>query len=186
MRVGVDIDGVLADIEAPILVMLRERHGIEIAREDITRWGYVVEEFGISTSEYLGMMDEAWAQGDVPLEEPDLAESLRRIKRSGNVVTIITKRTRPSHPAVVRWLHDRGLWYDALVFVWGESKLNYPIDILVDDHPRIVEQAVRHPNKTVFLRDQPWNRSVERFPINAERISSLRYVAERLEEGESA
>ena len=186
MRVGVDIDGVLADIEAPVLVMLRERYGIELIREDIDRWNYVVEEFDIPAPEYLSMMDEAWAQGDVPLEEPDLSESLRRIKDASNTVTIISKRTRPSHPSVVQWLHDHDLWYDSLVFAWGESKLNYPIDILVDDHTRIVEQAARHPNKTVFLRDQSWNRSVDRFPINAERVNSMRYVAERLEEGSSA
>ena len=37
------------------------------------------------------------------------------------------------------------------------KKLDYPIDILIDDHPDYDDHIHNHPDKILIVRDQPWN-----------------------------
>ena len=184
MRIGIDIDGVLADITAAVLPIVNREIGGNITKRDIENWWYVPQKIGeskggLAEKSFLDMMDEAWMEGNVPLEEPNLVNAVKKLRKKGHEITIITRRTFRSHPFVVRWLHDQGFRYDILTFSGHESKLVHPIDVLLDDAPSIVEQALV-TEKRVYLRDQPWNRKLVQLPWNVTRVKDFADFAEHI------
>ena len=47
----------------------------------------------------------------------------------------------------------------------------------------MAEAGLQHPDKLIFLYDQPWNRDVGNLPSNVVRVSSLMDVAASLQKG---
>ncbi len=182
MRIGIDVDGVLIDNTTPTLELLFKKTGIRLTMADLTHWN-AWEDHGLKTGEILRIMDEAYIQKLVGPAEPNLGQSLSRLRNHGNKVIIITKRTPKSHPAMVEWIHEHRIPYDGLILCCNEdNKLSYPIDCLIDDHPKGPENAVEYPDKKIFLRDQPWNRNIELVP-NVQRVQSIKEVVDLLQKG---
>lgn len=182
MNIGIDVDGVLADIHAATLPLVKKYTGTHIEKPDISHWYYVSEEAGIPNWTFIRIMAEAWQDfKNVPLEETGISDSLSQLMRRGHHVTIVTQRTRETFANVCLWLDMHRIPYDDLVFSSGTlDKLTFPIDVLVDDSPRIMHTARHSPEKKLFLRDQPWNRDVTDVPPNAERVSNLAEAVERI------
>lgn len=185
MRVGLDVDGVMAAIHVPVIERLQEQ-GYAVRTEDWQSWDMEPLRTltgGKSITEMLHLMDEAWIHDFVPDQEMGLQGSIEKIREGNHDIHVITKRTPRSHAAVTRWLNDTP--YDALTFAGKrESKLEYPIDVLIDDAPRIVEEARRFPNKLVYLVDQAWNREVGALPPNVQRVRGVAEVATILQSGD--
>ena len=175
MRIGIDVDGVICDQTTGALNVLNKRYSTSIKRDDINSWWYVCEKLNITTTEFLGAMDEAYRTGDVYLEEDAIPAVIKRMRKLKHHVSIMTRRTFDSHAATVKWVQEQGIVYDSFIFVGNETKLKYPIDVLLDDSPSIVEQAVEHAatGVRVFLRDQTWNRGVASLPWNVTRVSGV-------------
>ena len=97
------------------------------------------------------------ATNRVGLEEKQAGQILWDLKNQKNKITIISHRHSDTIPAVVTWLQRNWIVYNNLVFLGNtENKLKY-VDCLIDDHPRAAEKAIEYPNKTFYLRNQPWN-----------------------------
>ncbi len=176
MDIGVDIDGVLGDLVGGLIVVANEKLGLNLRLEDYDEWDFYQTNYGVSTSWVLNAMDEAWERGLVELIEPGSAKWIHDLKSQGHDITIITRRTYKSHPAVTAWLHKQGIKYTTLIFNGpGTNKLDYPIDVLMDDAPTIVEKAKKHPEKSVYLLDRVWNAHVDTHqpPFNVSRVKSL-------------
>ncbi|KKN86904.1 hypothetical protein LCGC14_0264670 [marine sediment metagenome] len=176
MNIGIDVDGVLGDLIGGLIIVANERHGLALTSEDYDDWGFFQDNFEFSTSHVLNMMDEAWERGLVELIEPGSAKWIHDLKSQGHDITIITRRTYKSHPAVTAWLHKQGIKYTVLIFNGpGIEKLDYPIDVLIDDAPTIAEKAKKHPEKSVYLLDRVWNAHVDTHqpPFNVSRVKSL-------------
>ncbi len=174
LMIGIDIDGVLADLSAAIVPLIERDYGVRVDKEKIVRWDYYTSIPGIDVKVMLDLMDEAWEAGTMPLEEPGLSQTLGRLKAGCFHRLILSSRTLPSHPAVVRWLHDQALPYDSLTLLGqGQNKFDFPVDILIDDRPHYADDIKKHPLKFLFLRDQPWNRECTDLPANAMRVDSV-------------
>ena len=172
--VGIDVDGVLADLAEALIPLLQRDYGVDVPKEQVVRWDYYETVTG-SVGAMLRLMDEAWINGPMPLEEPNLALSLSRLKAPTFHRLILSARTRASHPAVIQWLHEQRIPYDSLTLLGpGQAKLAYPVDILIDDRGSFVEGVQQYPHKFLFLRDQPWNRNISAdLPRNVQRVASL-------------
>ncbi len=159
MNIGIDIDGVIADQAKGVLQVINKAYGTCYTIDMWDSWIYASDIVG-SVSLLLKMMEEAWQLGYVKPVEFDIAATIKRIKKIGRV-SIISKRTYGSHVYVVQALQDWGIKYDNLILLSGdEEKLNYPIDILIDDHPT-VDHPFYETRIPILLRDQPWNQGIK-------------------------
>ena len=180
MNIGIDVDGVLADLMPGTLEIIKKQTGIGVDIGEYDSWTYLQDNFGFSTEEVLDYMDQAWFRGLVTMLEPGVQEHISRVQHAGHLVTIITQRTRPTHADAAAWLEKNSIPYDALVFNDGRNgltKLDYPIDMLIDDSPYLAKEMVRYPYKTLYSLKQSWN-NPEPCPDNVVHVT---LVAEALE-----
>lgn len=181
LAIGVDIDGVLADLAPLALQVINEKFGSKLTKNDIDSWDAIQIKANITRQELLEALDYVWLHRDVSLLEDDAPSVLEKLMSMGVHVTIISKRTRNSLPAVVAWLNDKQIPYHHIVFMAEDTHLNskfdYPIQALVDDSPRAVE-SIRYSFQTLFLRNQPWNVNLRYLPKNVLRINSIKEVLE--------
>ena len=182
MRVGVDIDGVLADlVEATIKAWNEENPDRQFKVGDWTSWD-VWKIMGNTPKEMHRLMDLGWSRWpDMLPMEPGLRQSLRRLRRVGHTIHIITGRNPGSYLDVVRWLDLHRIPYDSLTFlIKGVDKLEFPVDVLIDDNPN---EVLRVPfGKQLYLRDQPWNRMTYNLDTamggNIKRVSGVREMVD--------
>ena len=182
MRIGIDLDGVLANVVAGVYEMTRRHYGVDVSAHEMVAWSAWPAPIK-NTREALRFMDEAYRMCLVPPMELDLAESVRKLRKKHRVC-IITKRTNGSHCAVAKWLETEGIVYDSLVFAdHRESKFIYPIDVLIEDAPYTVEEVKSHPLATLLLIDRPYNRADRGLAANAFVVSSVKEAAALILEG---
>ena len=173
LELGIDVDGVVGDLAVAMSIMMEEETGTPIPKEEVTRWDYYIKVLG-SATKMLGLMDEAWRRGIIPLEEDNIPATMTRLMDAGHTVSIITARTYESHPWVVEWLHKFKIPYHNLIFThFNTHKLDFPIHTLVDDNPKLVKEALNWPHKVLILRRQPWNEDIVELPDNVIAIHAL-------------
>lgn len=157
MNIGIDIDGVLADQANGVLRVINNMYGSTYTIDMWDSWTYASDIVG-SVSNLLKMMEKSWELGYVKPVETDIGYTVKQIKKLGTV-SVISKRTYGSHLFVVKALQDWGVKYDNLILLSGdEEKLDYPIDVLIDDHPTLDYTKCI---KIILLRDQPWNQDTK-------------------------
>jgi 5'(3')-deoxyribonucleotidase len=186
MRIGVDLDSVLADLTLAMVYVWNSEHPSQrIENKDWDCW-HMETKLGISRSEFYRILTRAWSNwGHMPLMEPDVAASMKRLRRLGPV-SIVSNRSGNTHHYVAQWLVSNGIPYDALVLDGSSpaSKWDYPIDVLVDDNPK---HALDIPaGKVLYLRSHPWNQEVPPHH-RIVRVATLAEAVTRLqEEGDHA
>ena len=179
MRIGLDLDGVLADLISETLSIYRLSYRKTVIKSEVTSWDYFLKRRGISTAEQSDLFNRAWNHSSPRLEEECIPQVLKALKLLGHSITILTHRHKDTHASVFRWISTNQLPYDNLLFLSNkEDKMDYPIDVLVDDHPKTAEKAINHPSKTLLLKSQPWNRNTKITLPNVRRIESLEELLE--------
>lgn len=159
MRIGIDIDGVIVDIEKWQL-----EYGSKFLYENslpfkIDNKAYFTDKaFGITQE----LDDKLWGMGiHEYVKEPPRAfarEVIQKLKDDGNEIYIITARNgnikyaenmnQPIMEEIVReWFKKYHIYYDKLIFT-PENKvptcLENKIDIMIDDSPRNIEDISKH------------------------------------------
>ena len=155
LRIGIDIDGVLGGQVEAALPVLNQYLGTNYSLDQWDYWFFGQDMLGDKKT-LLDMLDAVWMQGLVMPQEPGIAAKVKKLSRLGPI-SIITKRTHKSHPHVVQRLQDWGVKYSNMIFVGDGQKLDYPIDILIDDHPDYDDHFHNYPEKLLLVRAQPWN-----------------------------
>lgn len=180
--VGFDVDSTLANLTEAMTRIIEQEYNIHIPTSAVTKWNFYVDVLG-SARVMLEVMDQAWNTLVIKPQEPMLAETFDKLSRRWYHRMVISSRTYPSHPAVVRWLQDQNIRYDTVTLLGqGLDKFDYPINMLIDDRPKCVEDVTRYPDKFLYLLDQPWNQDVGELPINAERVDSVAHAVDRINE----
>jgi uncharacterized HAD superfamily protein len=157
MRVGVDVDGTLANIHKPLIAKISDMYRIELSTNDITdwNWGPLIRRLGLTGSDCVDMTDEIWASqwSIIPLTDVDIVTALSSIKEKCTV-DIVTSRVVES--AVKKWLAQHKIPYDNFVLSKDKHELDY--DFYVEDDPYLAE--ILPPGRIVFLYNRPYNRNV--------------------------
>jgi uncharacterized HAD superfamily protein len=178
MIVGIDIDGILANSVAATLAKINEAKNTQLTYQDWDSWG-PHDNFGMTQYELMAWMDIAWSDFYfMDFEEPKTTISdLTALQEAGHKIHIVTYRSFGSHSDVMSCLHSKNVPYDAVSMCTREfaSKLEFPIDVLIDDHPRMPEAAIMFPAKKVYWIRRPWNRYVKTSTIipNMIRLDTL-------------
>lgn len=146
MRIGIDIDGVLTDIEQWQLDVggkFFSRYNKSVVNKD----GYEIKEiFDISD----GLDDEFWKEYlyEYVTKEPSrkyASEVIKKLKDDGNEIYIVTARYltdqntadgKKMREIVINWLKEQDIYYDEIVFSPEDKKENcekHNIDIMIED-----------------------------------------------------
>ena len=164
-RLGVDLDGVVADYIAGLRETVAAARGgdpSELTLDvdwELTPWG-------LGPGDYLAHHNRFVADGGYlrldPL--PGAVEALHRLAAAGVLIRIVTHRGfhRPqvhrSLADTIQWLHDHQVPYDEFCAVEGKTEVE--CDLHIDDAPHHIA-AFHDAGRPVVVFDAPWNRHVD-------------------------
>jgi len=180
IKIGVDVEGVLADIHTPFLEKVSKTYKIDANLDEITNWnwgilGKKLKKKGVEVDNfYMEWSSKYWENcwKEISLVEKDSPSILKELKRIAKIYIVTHRRNVES---VRNWLNYQAIEHDGLIYVeYGVPKLEViDVDLLVDDNPALSTSATRR--RRLLLYDRPWNREVKENEW-VKRIYSLREI----------
>ena len=161
MRLGIDLDGVVADFNRGWMQLHAEEFGSVLHPDMVDTWD------GLHRLGGFGDMDEFWTWAG-PKEHrrsifrhlepyPTAVESLRKLRADGHHVVIVTTKPDWAHTDTFRWLADNEIPTTEVHL--SERKYEVDCDVYLDDAPYVLEQLLEHrPEATICRFVRPWNR----------------------------
>jgi len=155
LRIGLDVDGVLADV---IQSWLSYNNKIRetIYKSEIYEWDFW-KKFKIDKFDFYKELSTCWASWqNIPTTENDISTATAELSKLGTV-DIVTAREESTHNHVKNWLESKKIVYKNYVGVMeGLEKTKLDYDIFIDDSP-INAKSMLDGGKSVILYTQPWN-----------------------------
>ncbi len=161
LRLGIDLDGVVADFTGGWIDRYNAEFGTDIHRDQVETWAGMIELTHFET------MREFWrwtAEGDDGSlfrhlnTYPGALEALDRLAGSHDIVILTTKPDWAIHDTLA-WLGDRRILTREVHIT--EDKWKVACDVYLDDAPHQIKALARErPNATVCRFVRPWNEPV--------------------------
>ena len=180
MRIGIDIDDVMADSLPEFVSAFNHRFGLQIPLRE-AGWEIFRRHPEIPPNEIQAFFAELYQAdflGSRPLL-PGAREGVERLHRAGHRLFIITGRLRGDRHITERWIETRGLssYFQEIVDRDGlDAPLHkrlaaarFRLDVLLEDEYDVA-LAAAEASVRVLLFDQPWNQGP--LPPRAVRICS--------------
>ena len=169
MRIGVDIDGTLTNLQRFVIDYGTKFFNKNVVRTDCMQ---VRNTFGVTPDEEGAFWDEYifdYAANYSPMEFA--SEALNKLHEEGHEIIIITARYHTygntekglrMRKTVIEWLKKNNLYFDKVVFTHEGKKqrcreLN--IDVMIEDKAANI-LAISQDRKVIVM-DQPWNRKTD-------------------------
>ncbi len=163
-RVGIDLDGTVADYLQGAIPLLKKHYGLE---PNFTKPVYTIEEvFGLTDQTRPPNMRELLYEElhlfrYLPMLEEDIPQLSWEIQRTlGAKVYFITART---HSPVIEddtlfWLTDKGFAFDDVFFTKDKAELcrDMKINVMVEDEVKQLIKLVT-AGIDVVIPNHPWN-----------------------------
>jgi uncharacterized HAD superfamily protein len=189
LRIGIDVDDVLAESLPGYLEAFRRRFGREVRIEEAA-WEIFRRYPEISATQMWGFFSELEASdflGTRPVY-PEAVKAVRALATDGHRLFVVTGRLTQHRDHTRRLLERAGLleFFEALVHREHETVADYKLrivremklDLLIDDELHVALAAAEVPIP-VLLFDRPWNRA--ELPAGITRVTdwdhALRVVA---------
>ncbi len=154
MRIGIDIDGVLTNVEEfEIDYGSKYLYESGMFNKVINNIDFKKEDLNID--ENIGK--EVWSKAIYDyIEIPPrnfAGEIIKKLKEKGNIICIITNRSsnlsycditpERMKEIVIKWLKDNSIYYDELIFANGDKTafiITNKIDVMIEDNPRNIQE----------------------------------------------
>ena len=174
-RIGIDLDGTVADYMTVAVPLLQEHYGLE---PDWSKVSNRIEEvFGLTKETRPPGMKELLYEGlhlfrNLPKTEPDIEKLTVQLKCKGYKVYVLTART--GSPIVREdtkfWLDKHNFHYDDIFHVEDKAELCKLMRIHVMLEDEVMQIGNLQQNKiNVVVPDQPWNQHLSEDPHCDER-----------------
>ena len=155
LKIGIDIDGVIADLVSAMLPTLSEISGYSVTHADITEYdiGKALKIEGQMACVWKAVYDDAFLI-NVPAIKGAL-DGLNRI--SNHTIILITGRPMETQIATEQWLKNKLIKYDRLIFSQqGKHIYCDDIDMFIEDQYEEAYNMVAAGIPTILF-NQPWN-----------------------------
>lgn len=181
MRLGIDLDGVVANFTKGWMHFYNEEFGTNLKVEDSRRWNDLV------TLTHFANMGEFWRwSSDLEgrsifwhLETfPGAVEALVELSQQGHEIVIITTKPSFAIDDTHDWIERHGVPADEIHIL--EDKWLVHADVYLDDGPHILPALIQHrPESTVCRYVRPWNDPLEG-AVDVTSFDEFREVVNRL------
>lgn len=161
MRLGIDLDGVVADFTGGWIRYYNDHFGTSLTTDLVTSWD------AIPQLTHFTDMGEFWSwSSDLDGSSifrhldpfPGAIDAVRRLAREHSIVVITTKPTF-AHADTADWLAEHRFPFDELHLT--EDKQFVEADAYLDDGPHVLDALVAHrPSALVCRYIRPWNQPV--------------------------
>jgi 5'(3')-deoxyribonucleotidase len=160
LRLGIDMDGVLADFNTGWMERYNRSFGTELHHSQVVDWD------GLHGLTHFPSMDEFWAwaqEGDQSIFRelppfPGAVDAIERLNQQHRVV-IVSSKFDWAIPDTLAWLAEHRVAAREIHFVW--DKTTVPCDVYLEDAPHHLDALVaRRPDATICRMVRPWNRAV--------------------------
>lgn len=161
MRIGLDIDGVVADWESNARRLLKEEFGVDLPIS--TGWSSIFD--SVPKEQWDWLWSESGGLHSLFLDcepYPLAAYGVKLLREIGDVI-IVTSVPRVSIEDRLDWLAYHRIFFDEFRVVDSMSEKSKVVplcDVYIDDSPVVVEDILNHTNARMILWDRPWNRHV--------------------------
>lgn len=154
-RIGIDIDGVVADQVGSVLPRIQEDLGVSLTKNDVTDWRLPLANSDIAAEINKALLDPAYV-----LNMPTLPGAARLLNAlfPHHEIVMVTARPDAAIPFTRVWLERKGLAFDRIVSSGEMQKSLHGCDVLVDDYLGNVLEFLSNSEGVAVLVDQPWNR----------------------------
>ena len=164
-KIGVDVDGVLADHVPHLLNYLNKNRckELRLQRKDISQWN-----ISICGRDFKSLFEEYLKYQDFILEMPVVEGAVEGIRKlsSHHIIFIVTNRPAYSAEATYRWLRKNNIEFHSLLVGREIDRIYMGIDILVDDNPYAVIEFASKKGLAI-LYSQPWNMTLPQVISNS-------------------
>ncbi|MCB1246975.1 MAG: hypothetical protein KDB69_06910 [Acidimicrobiia bacterium] len=162
MRLGIDLDGVVADFNTGWMRRYNEAYGTALTPDLVDHWDAMM------SLTHFASMDEFWEWSrqwpdprlfrDLPVVDGAL-ESMQRLATDHEIVIITTKPPWANHDTFA-WIADTGIPTNEVHIT--DRKWLVDCDVYLDDGPHNLNVLVRErPDRTICRYVQPWNSPVD-------------------------
>jgi 5'(3')-deoxyribonucleotidase len=154
LKIGVDIDGVLADQVGAVLEVIEREYGQKYCKDDVDRAHWTFEG------------RELWSEIGRLLSDPEYTRALPLIEGSQRGVKeiihhdvfVVTARRPNAEEATKEWLKAHFPCLKGYHHARTGTKHQVPSDVLIDDLDfNIVEFVKSHPDRRGILFTHPWS-----------------------------
>jgi 5'(3')-deoxyribonucleotidase len=163
VRLGIDLDGVVADFNAGWMRLHADEHGTELTPDLVTGWDDLHEVGGFrSMGEFWW-----WARGGDRRPSifrhldpyPGAVETLEGLARAGHQVVILTSKPWWAIHDTYHWIAEHGLPTREIHML--EDKWQVSCDVYLDDSPKVLPSlAAKRPSAVVCRFVRAWNEPV--------------------------
>jgi 5'(3')-deoxyribonucleotidase len=163
LRLGIDLDGVVADFNGGWVSLYNEQFGTDISRNEITGWGAPPK------LTHFRHMGEFWRwamdiNGRTLFRQlgvyPDAVEVLNSLSMWGHEVVILTSKPDWAVHDTYAWIAEHQLPTREVHIL--DEKWRVPCDVYLDDAPHQLRSLSRHrPDRIVGRMARAWNEPVE-------------------------
>lgn len=161
LRLGIDMDGVLADFNAGWMKRYNLQFGARLHASEVVTWD------GLHTLTHFETMDDFWGWAQLGVTSifrdlppvPGAIEAMAELARQHRIV-IVSSKFDWAIPDALAWLGEHRVVAEEVHFVW--DKTTVPCDVYLEDAPHNLEALVAaYPEALVCRMVQPWNRAVK-------------------------
>lgn len=159
MRLGVDIDGVIADTFPLLVRELNEYFQVDLALRDIKDYN-IFKVYGLNEAEmlrFLGDKEEAIMEG--PTVKDGAVECLSVLSRK-HTIYLVSARYEKYRPQTEKWLRKHDVPYHVLVLLGSHDKREVcsrmAVDVFIEDSLKNAHQ-LSTCGIPVLLFDAPYN-----------------------------
>lgn len=164
LRLGIDLDGVVADFNAGWTALHNAEFGGALTPDMVTMWDGLHRIGGFDDMDAFW----AWARGNDQRPSifrhldllPGADETLRRLRSEGHQIVIVSTKPDWAVHETLNWLADNEIPTREVHLTF--SKFEVACDIYLDDAPPVLPELVEHhPDAIVCRFVRPWNKPVE-------------------------
>lgn len=165
MRLGIDLDGVVADFNAGWIGRYNKAFAATLHDSQVVSWD------GLVDLTHFRDMEEfwVWARGGTPEESASIFRdlpvydgalpALEELAREHDVV-IVSSKYDWAIPDTLEWIAEHRIVTREIHFVWDKASVD--CDVYLEDAPHNLEALVAaQPGATVCRFVRPWNEPVE-------------------------